>query len=373
MKSTSTLSIAQTLRQASVGAAPHISERAKQALESCSDIEALSHLATEQRMAGWLAAAIASCPDTAANPAFDPIREAAMDEAVRTMGLFGELTQFVTVLNSHNIQVVVLKGPAIAASHYPEVSLRTYGDIDILIHERDLEQVSSLLVERGYRDKNEADDPHRLHQCHGIFQRIFRQPETGKVIEVHCDHLQIGLEPVSMTTIWGSAAERRFGRASARVLEDHDLFVQLCVHLNRHGFERLAWFKDIDLMVRRGNLDWEMVLAKAKEQGCLDSVSYTLRLLKSVLSCPLPGAAQPLVTAQSRPSRLLHQAIWPPRNVIGLVPQRQWRLRRLVQFAPETGLVRGGLPSFLVTGRRRDKLRVLIAATRRQAASLVTG
>lgn len=369
----STLSIAQTLRLASVGATPHCSPGATRALQSCREIEALARLAAEQRMAGWLAAVIASRPETAGNSALEPIREAGLKEAVRTMRLFGELTRFLAILNKCGIPVVVLKGPAIADSHYPEPTLRTYGDIDLLIHERDLSQVSGLLVERGYGDKNDADGPHRLHQCHGIFQRIFRHPETGNVIEVHCDHLQIGLEPVSMETIWQAAEDRRFGRAAARVLEDHDLFVQLCVHLNRHGFERLAWFKDIDLMIRRNNLDWQVVARKATAQGCLDSVSYTLRLLARTLACPLPIGARAIVRNQTTWSRLLFQVVWPPRNVTRLTPQRQWRLRRLVQFAPETGLLRGGLPSFLMTGRRKDKLRVLAAAARREARALVTG
>jgi len=171
-----------------------------------------------------------------------------------------------------------------------------------------------------------------------------------------------------MDEIWESSTPVLLGGTSARALEEHDLFVQLCVHLQRHGFGRLIWFKDIDLIIRRGAVDWSTVEAKAAQQGCLDSVAYTLWLLERVLGTPLPAAAQLLVWRQPWLARRLDRMLWPPKSVVALAPQRQWRLRRLVQFAPETGVLRGGLPSLLTTGRRTDKLRVLGAAVRRSGA-----
>lgn len=286
-----------------------------------------------------------------------------MAQTFRTLALFGEMTSVLCELNERDIPVVVLKGPSLAESIYPDAGLRPYGDIDILIHEANLGAVSAILQGRGYSDKNEESDPepHRLHECHGIFQRIFINQESGHVVEVHCDHLQIGLEPVSMDRIWAMSTDRSFGRAAARALEDHDMFVQLCVHLNRHGYERLIWFKDIDLMVRSGVLDWGSIESKAREQGCLAAISYTLWLLPQVLDTPMPPEAMRLSRKQGAISRALFKRMWPLERVLLLEPQRQWRFRRLVQFAPETGVIRGGLPSLLTTGRTKDKLRVLFA------------
>ena len=165
-----------------------------------------------------------------------------------------------------------------------------------------------------------------------------------------------------MDEIWESSTDRRFGGASARALEDHDMFVQLCVHLNRHGYERLIWFKDLDLMIRSAKLDWAKIEAKAREQGCLAAVAYTLLVLPRMLQTPLPIEAVRLSRKQGAISRMLFKKMWPIERLMQLEPQRQWRFRRLVQFAPETGVIRGGLPSLFTTGRTRDKLRVLFAA-----------
>lgn len=356
--------LARTLRLATAGERPRLSERARTAILACDDYAALARLAVEHRVAPWLAAAVASDPEASAEPGATVVSQAGAAQVFQTLELFGEMTRVVSLLNGMDIPVVVLKGPGIAETFYPDPGLRPYRDVDLLIHESDLARVSALLEERGYADKNgEVDpEPHRLHRCHGIFQRIFMNEATGHVVEVHCDHLQIGLEPVSMDRIWASSAPAVFGKASARVLEPHDLFVQLCVHLHRHGFEHLVWFKDLDLMVRRGGLDWGTVRAKAEEQGCLDSISYSLWLLRGQLGTPLPEGARRLAGQQSRLARAALKLVWPPDSILGLVPQRQWRLRRIVQFAPETGILRGGLPSLLLMGRRNDKLRVLLAS-----------
>ncbi|MGE3077096.1 MAG: nucleotidyltransferase family protein [Dehalococcoidia bacterium] len=356
--------LAEILRSATVGPRPSLDEQATETLAACTDIAGLAGLASSNRVAPWLSAAIKASAGLPENSRYEAVHQAGMIQTFRSLALFGEMTTVLSQLNELEIPVVVLKGPVLAESHYPDPGLRPFGDIDILIHEANLEAVSAVLRQRGYEDKNEDTDPnpHRLHECHGIFQRIFIHPNSGHIIEVHCDHLQIGLEPVSMDRIWETSSDRLFGRASARALEDHDMFVQLCVHLNRHGYERLIWFKDIDLMVRSGTLDWVTVEVKAREQGCLAAVSYTLWLLPKILGTPMPPGAVQLSRRQGILSRILFKRMWPLERVLQLEPQRQWRFRRLVQFAPETGVVRGGLPSLLTTGRTKDKLRVLFAS-----------
>lgn len=357
-------SLAKTLRLASVGEQPVATPGAVRALLECDDISGLASLAIEHRMAPWLATVIATNAATASDTRFEPLRQAGRGQAMRTMLRYAEMTKIIGLFNGAEIPVVVLKGPALAETIYPDPALRVYGDIDVLIHESDLRQASDILRHRGYIEDHEDEKPHRLHPSHGIFQRKFLQPVSGHCIEVHCDHLQIGLEPVGMDEIWKDAQEHHFGRARARVLERHDLFVQLCVHLMRHGFERLAWFKDLDLIIRAGGLDWRLVYLKAATQGCLDSVSYTLYLLRKVLGTPLPAYADSLVASQGFVSRAFHRAVWRPSKVVALAGQRQHRWRRLVQFAPETGVIRGGLPALLSTGRKWDKLHVLAAAGR---------
>jgi hypothetical protein len=134
----------------------------------------------------------------------------------------------------------------------------------------------------------------------------------------------------------------------------NDLFLSLAVHLHRHGFERLIWFKDLDLIIRRDGegLDWRWLDETARDEGVAASLQHTLWLLRRLLDTPLPESA----AALARVSRL-HRLLWRERDVVE-AGERRGRWRRAVQFAPAEGL-RGALPSLLLMGRRSDKLRAL--------------
>ena len=309
-------------------------------------------------MEPWVVAALdgAGCREVADESG---LREAALQRALLGLQLEHELRALLTTFDQQSIPSILLKGPAVAARYYPRSELRPYGDIDLLVREVDEERTHELLEDRGFvLTGGGHDDP--LHHDHAKFQSIFQRAD-GCVVEVHRDHLQIGLRPLSLEEVWHRAQPAPAGLA-ARVLEDHDQFVLLAVHLQRHNFERLVWFKDLDLMVRRVALDWKRVESIARMEGCLSSVGYVLSLLSTVLGTPLPDGARRIVSKRGMFDRASQALLWPRSRVLSLEPHRQWRLRRAVQFAPETGVLRGGLPSLLTWGRRGEKARVLLAA-----------
>jgi hypothetical protein len=53
------------------------------------------------------------------------------------------------------------------------------------------------------------------------------------------------------------------------MLAPHHQILHLCVHLHTHGYGRLIWFKDLDLLIRqRGHeIDWPQVYALAHAEG----------------------------------------------------------------------------------------------------------
>ncbi|MCC6381080.1 MAG: nucleotidyltransferase family protein [Dehalococcoidia bacterium] len=356
------------LRRSCRGPRPSLDATPAAAIAALPDTTALAELAERHRVAPWLAAAIRTSPALDDEALLRPITRAAQRQSFATMPLMAELSVILEHLNANEVPVVVLKGPGVAGAFYPGRGLRPFGDLDILVPESSLPLVRSFLGARGYSEMHEHDDSGRIHHCHGLFQRIFVHPERGHIVEVHCDHLQIGLEPVSMEQIWERSEPMQFGRGQARVLELHDLIVHLAVHLHRHGFNRLIWFKDLDLIIRQRSVDWSVVRERAEAQGCLASLAQTLALLPAMLETPLPAPVTRMYQELPWVHRKLLEAAWSPDDIVALKPQRGLRFRRAVQFAPENGLIRGGLPALLFLGRRREKLRVLAAAVRRNVA-----
>jgi hypothetical protein len=141
------------------------------------------------------------------------------------------------------------------------------------------------------------------------------------------------------------------------MLGPEDQLVHLCVHAHKHGFSRLIWLKDIDLLLRTGGsgFDWDLAVDTARREGVQSSVWYGLRLASALLRTPAPRAQLerlhpgPLV-------RALYHLIWPVARIADL---DGYMRRRGVQFhAAESW--RGTLPSLVLMGRRRTRARAMI-------------
>lgn len=279
----------------------------------------------------------------------------------RGLELDAVLRRALAALADAGVPVVVLKGPALARTIYPDVAYRPYTDIDIVVDVGREAAATNALVGCGLAvlgvDAEGRHEPYEAHEHDGaVIYRAFGDPPSGAKLELHLEPLHLGLRPTCEAERWERAVPVP-GLAGALMLAPEDQVVQLSAHVHRHGFNRLLWLKDIDLLTRvnADRLDWSLVKRVAAREGVLGSVWYTLELAVELLASPIPAA----VIASFRPARLtraLYGLVWPRPVIAGLdAPMR----RRAVQF-DATASWRGVLPSMLLMGRRRDRVRALL-------------
>lgn len=75
------------------------------------------------------------------------------------MAISYEHTELHDLLAANNIPYVILKGVA-SASYYPTPILRTMGDVDFLVKERDLKRVGELLEDAGFQPEADTGGVH---------------------------------------------------------------------------------------------------------------------------------------------------------------------------------------------------------------------
>ena len=69
----------------------------------------------------------------------------------RARRLLETLVETVRVLRAAGVEVVAIKGAALAFFHYPDPALRPMGDLDLLLRDpRDLERATAALVAAGW-------------------------------------------------------------------------------------------------------------------------------------------------------------------------------------------------------------------------------
>jgi hypothetical protein len=284
--------------------------------------------------------------------------EALSAQAV-AMLLDSELERIGQALVDANVPVLVLKGPALARELYADRRLRPFADLDLTVREADEGRAAAVLADCGYQElaydshETQRDRVGHLHDS-GAYHRLFAGAGERALVELHLDPLQLGVRAACETERWSRAVEIN-GLPGLRMLGPEDQVVQLSVHAHKHGFSRLIWLKDLDLLLRRraDTLSWELVSNAARREGVSASVWYALSLTHALLDTVLPEAVNGLRPALA--VRTLYQAFWRPTAILNL---RGFMRRRGVQFHAGDSW-RGMLPSLILMGRRRQRLRLL--------------
>lgn len=254
------------------------------------------------------------------------------------------------------IPLIVMKGAAVSHLLYENPSTRFSGDIDLLCKEEDYTRLHDALTSAGFVAEDERQLPGKCSSLETAFEQHFRTPGDGIPIELHVDSIKLGVKPNNADSVWERAIPVNIGKTTALSLSYRDLALMLPVHLHRHGFTRLAWFKDIELLIKNHGheIDWDLVVSDAEAEGATSSLWLTLGLLRDMLGTDLPeGLVQKL-----RPSpltRLGWRLIWPRKRVLALEASTK---RRVVQFSVGESW-RGTIPSLVLMGRRREKLAIL--------------
>jgi hypothetical protein len=292
----------------------------------------------------------------------DSLRRLAATRVAETMLLEAEHRNVTASLTAAGVLVLVLKGAALASRYYPSPARRPYQDIDLAVKPEHLDRARSTLLANGYQQVPEQRPAHRCRRRGGPgarFHEQFVSGAHGALLELHGDILQLGVESLDESARWARSVPVP-GMDAALMLSAEDQLVHLSVHALKHGFERLLWLKDLDLVLRRSAaaLDWDWIILSARREGVAACVWYSLTLASAILLTPVPEHSLRGLRPRA-PVRRVLAAAWPAERVRRLESRMH---RRVVQFDPRDS-TRGMLPSLIVMGRRGVRTRAIVSHT----------
>ena len=184
------------------------------------------------------------------------------------------------------IDTLLLKGAALAHSHYPEPALRTRCDADVLIRPEDHDAATQLLLQLGYRRPNAVSGTLvSYEECHSK-----REGTVDHVIDLHwqISNRQVFARALTFDEAYARAVPVPQLGAAARALCAPHALLLACMHRAAHlGSEgpagnRLVWLYDIHLLANAMTAgewpDFEaMCGAKAMRRISLDAFICTER------------------------------------------------------------------------------------------------
>lgn len=245
-------------------------------------------LAEEHGVLGQLA----SCPNNDGTLVAPPKLKQSLLERRRaqnflTLDLTAELFRLLEILGKEGISALVFKGPVLAAQAYADPSVRSYGDLDLLVRQRDIRRATELMIASGYQAAIHlrAIDAGKIPG-----QYLFSKSDSTLLVELHNDlTLRYFPRPLPIEEFFSRQIRVRLDayEVPAPCLEDE--LVLICVHGAKHFWERLSWIADVaGLVSRQTSIDWERAASSAKAVQAEHLVNTGLLLAMDVLKAELP-------------------------------------------------------------------------------------
>lgn len=229
--------------------------------------------------------------------------------------LSGEINHLCKLLTDHQIHVLIIKGPALAADLYGNLSRRTSGDLDMLISINDLDKVHELLVKFDYVKEDYFSvvlNEWRWRHHHVTYFHA----QKGIKLEIHWRlHPGPSWEP-SFNQLWERKRISSLSSNPVYILGREDLFLFLVAHGARHGWSRLRWLVDIDRIVIQ-NLDWKKLNILLRKYRLLQIGGQAL-ILASQLLCTPSTQEMKTITTGKRPRRLAQEALFYIKHMVNL-------------------------------------------------------
>jgi hypothetical protein len=261
---------------------------------------------------------------------------------VRNTRYFAELGRLLDSLHQCGINVIVLKGAALAEAVWKNIALRPMGDIDLLAREDDLDGTDRVLRRLGY-DQYLDESRREEYRANGHHLAPYFNARSRIIVEVHHNILTNGgafRTAFDVRNFWERAHRARIGGVETSVLSTEDTVIHLCLHQCKHeGPSREGLFlgKLKNLMDLSGliaddcrRIRWDIILNEARERGVARYVYYPLYFAQRLLAAGVPRdmlkqlkrESQLTYFADALLKRIIGRNLFLGREDLSIIPRR---------------------------------------------------
>lgn len=218
------------------------------------------------------------------------LRHEAHKIAGRNVVLATELLGLVDALEQHGIASMPYKGPALACQIYGDLRLRSFIDLDLLIHQTDVPLARKLLTERGYQPQVKMTAAKERAILRSECDESFTRDNGKLLLELHWAITPPYFSfPLKTETLFERAGTVELLGRKVLAPAIEDLLLILCVNGTKDMWPRLEFICRVnELLMRYSDLDWQQTFSRAKELGAERMLMLGLFLVQEVLGAELP-------------------------------------------------------------------------------------
>ncbi|KAB7743345.1 hypothetical protein GA707_14705 [Nostocoides sp. F2B08] len=226
------------------------------------EADRLIHVIRRDRLAGYMATAIAEGAVAAPADFAAAVVDAWHNQLIAAVDLERLLIGVARALDGAGVEWRLTKGPALAHLDFPDPSLRTFGDVDVLIHPDSWDRAVAALAGIGWtRDALEVSPG-----FDGRFGKGVTLTNTDSLeVDLH-RRLAIGRFGLRLDTRALFEGGDEFVLAGRRIpaLSGPNRLLHGCFHAALGGWRELRAFRDVAQLMLVSEVDWQQTIATAE-------------------------------------------------------------------------------------------------------------
>jgi hypothetical protein len=265
--------------------------RLRQLLEGALDWEYIARFAESHGLIPLLYHHLhAHAPEKVPPDVYATLRDQFRRISALNVYLSGELRRLLKLFSAHEIDAIPYKGPALAAHAYGNIALRHFGDLDIIVRQRDVTRVMRLLLAEGYALHPPLNGVQQALMLRTQCNLPFTRDAHRLIVEIHWRvSARLFSAPLDEASLWKNSRSDTFEGMQIKTLAPEDLLLALSVHGAKHLWERLSWIADIARLVEvNRDLKWAGLLEHARRTGTERMLLLGLYVAHDLLGANLP-------------------------------------------------------------------------------------
>jgi len=255
------------------------------------DWDEVFNLAQEHRVLPMLFSRLADVGSAVPSAVQERLRSEYDHNMFHNLANAAELIAVLKAFERERIPAMPFKGVVLGVSIYHDLTTRTAGDLDILIHYRHLTQATTILLQRGYELKTET----RVDGTPAVpdyYEYHFERPSDGMVLELRW-RLEL-TQPrfrrdLGMGWVWPHRRSALLAGAEVPDMSPEMTLLVLCMHGSKHVWSRLLWICDVaQLLASSPGLDWKEAMREARASGLWRALALGVLLAHRVVGVAVP-------------------------------------------------------------------------------------
>lgn len=194
--------------------------------------------------------------------------------AARALRMSVQLLRLLDLLEGAGIEVMPVKGPTLSQDVYGDPTVRSFGDLDILMRSTDAARARDVLLSNGYRDQGLYNERILRRGRRSESEIPMIHSESGVMVDLHWQ-LTVGYSTraIGAERILASTRTVELVGREVRVPSRDDQLLLTALHAARHDWVPLELRLAVALQVMRlPESAWPGLCATTRELGCLRRV-----------------------------------------------------------------------------------------------------